>query len=295
MRTHFDCIPCFIRQALDAVRMVISDEAIQEEVLREILGLVSGMDLNVSPPVMGQRIHHSIKEKTNHADPYKKHKEHSNWLALKLYPWMRSYVDDAKNPDEAALQLAIAGNVIDLGINTRVDESDIHKSIEEALNTPLNGNEKEFFQAVSEARKILYLADNAGEIVFDKLLIEQLPYKKVTVAVRGFPIINDATMTDAQAVGLAKLVEVIDNGSDAPGTILSECSHEFQKYFGEADLIIAKGQGNYETLSDEEKDIFFLLKAKCPVIAEHAGCSLNALILKRSAFRSTKRAVTAQV
>ena len=275
--------------------MVTSDEVIQEEVLREILGLVSRMDLNMSPPLMGQRIHRIIKEKTNQADPYKKHKESSNWLGLKLYPGMRSYVEEAKNPKEAAVQLAIAGNVIDLGVNSRVAESDIHKSIEEALNTPLNGNEKEFFQAISEARKILYLADNAGEIVFDKLLIEQLPIEKVTVAVRGFPIINDVTITDAQAVGLTKLVKVIDNGSDAPGTILAECSPEFQKRFHEADLIIAKGQGNYETLSDEEKDIFFLLKAKCQVIAEHAGCLLGDVILSRSAFGSTKSAVTAQV
>jgi damage-control phosphatase, subfamily I len=293
MRSHFECVPCFLRQALEGVRMITSDEAVHEKVLREVLSLMGHMDFDMSPPVMGQQIHRVIKRETKQSDPYKEQKERSNWLVQKMYPWMCSYVADAKNSREAVLQLAIAGNIIDLGVYNKVDESDIHKSIEKALQTPLEGNEKEFFQAVAKAKKILYLADNAGEIVFDKLLLEQMPLEKVIVAVRGFPIINDATLIDAEAVGLTRLVKVIDNGSDAPGTVLADCSSEFRNEFQRADLIVAKGQGNYETLSDEVKDIFFLFKAKCPVIAQHAGCLLDTLVLSRSAANKNLKAIVA--
>ena len=128
-------------------------------------------------------------------------------------------------------------------------------------------------------KKFCTLTDNAGEIVFDRLLIEQLPAENITVVVRGKPVINDAMMEDASIAGLPQIVEVINNGSDAPGTILESCSEKFRHRFEKADLIIAKGQGNYETLSDVDKNIFFLLKVKCPVIAEHLGCEIDAIIL----------------
>jgi uncharacterized protein with ATP-grasp and redox domains len=109
-----------------------------------------------------------------------------------------------------------------------------------------------------------------------------LPEEKVTVAVRGRPVINDATRADAEAAGLTERVEVIDNGTDIPGTILPECSDFFRSRFESADLVISKGQGNYETLSDVEKDIFFLLKAKCPVVAMDLGAELDSVVLRRS-------------
>jgi uncharacterized protein with ATP-grasp and redox domains len=125
----------------------------------------------------------------------------------------------------------------------------------------------------------LYLADNAGEIAFDRLLVERISPGRVTLAVRGAPVINDATLADAQAVGLDKIVEVIDNGSDAPGTILDDCHSDFRRRFAGADLIIAKGQGNYETLSDGPGNLFFLFKAKCPVIADHIGQPVGTQIM----------------
>jgi hypothetical protein len=137
-------------------------------------------------------------------------------------------------------------------------------------------------ESIDSAKNILYLGDNCGEIVFDRLLIEQLPLDKVTFVVRGGPIINDATMGDARETGMTELVNVIDNGSNIPGTVLEKCSKEFRECFVDADLIIAKGQGNYETLSSCEKNIFFLLQAKCPVISGHIGCEQGSFIVKRS-------------
>jgi len=183
---------------------------------------------------------------------------------------------------ETAVRLAIAGNIIDLGVKTSIKESNVEKVIRDCLTADFDNQQVEGFRnAVSRAEKIFYLADNAGEIVFDRLLIEQLPAEKVTVVVKGSPVINDATMEDAEFAGLTEMVEVIDNGSDAPGTILKTCSRIFRNRFEEADLIIAKGQGNYETLSDVDKNIFFVLKAKCPVIARDLGCEVGEMIFRK--------------
>jgi uncharacterized protein with ATP-grasp and redox domains len=282
MRTCLDCIPCFFRQALDSVRLATDDAVVHERLLREVLRAVSEMDLRQAPPAMGQRIHRLIRGLTRQPDPYREVKHRFNRSALELLPKLKVRVAHSANPLEAALRLAIAGNTMDMGVNSHLDETHVHEAIEDALSAPLDGDVGGFFEALSGAQRILYLADNAGEIVFDRLLLEQMPVEKVTVAVRGSPVINDVTIADTQAAGIPGLVEVIDNGSDAPGTILDDCSAEFRRRFDKADLIIAKGQGNYETLNDVPKDIFFVLKAKCPVIARHLGCRVGSLILRRS-------------
>jgi uncharacterized protein with ATP-grasp and redox domains len=285
MRTFFDCIPCLLRQALDSVRMVTADETAHEQTLRAVLRKVSEIDLRQSPPAMAQRIHRLIRKLADQRDPYREIKDRFNRVALEIYPELNTHVESSANPVETALRLAIAGNVIDMGINSHLDESHVHEAIEHALTSPFDADVEGFSVTVSKAKNILYLTDNAGEIVFDRLLLGRLPLKQVTVAVKGSPVINDATIDDARAAGITEMVEVIDNGSDAPGTILSDCSEAFRQRFARADLIIAKGQGNYETLSDADKNIFFVLKAKCPVIARDLGCSVGSLILRRSSHK----------
>jgi uncharacterized protein with ATP-grasp and redox domains len=282
MKTSLDCIPCFLRQALDAARVASPDHAVQERILREVLRWSGEMDLNQPPPVIGQRLHRRLREITGVEDPYRAAKDRFNQIAMSLLPGLKATVAAAPDPLAVAVRLAIAGNVIDMGIAAGVTEQDVHRSISEALAVPPFPMLNEFRQAVASARGILYLADNAGEIVFDRLLIEQLSPARVTLAVRGSPVINDATVADARSVGLHEIVEIIDNGSDAPGTILGDCSQEFIRRFGAADLILAKGQGNFETLSDEPHNIFFLFKAKCPVIAAHAGRPVGSYVLARS-------------
>ena len=280
MRTYFDCVPCFVRQVLDSVRMTTDDEQIQEKVLREALYLGSKMDLSQSPPAMAQKIHRFIREITGVKDPYLEVKNRFNKLALQMYPELKQQVETSADPLETAVRLAIAGNIIDFGVNSVVEQSQVEKTIAESLTEPLDMEAmEEFREATSQAEDILYLGDNTGEIVFDRLLIEQLPYEKITFAVKGGPILNDATMEDAQVVGLTDIVNVIDNGSDAPGTILESCSEAFRRRFDKSDLIIAKGQGNYETLSDIDKNVFFMLQPKCVVLARHLGCEIGSLVL----------------
>ena len=283
MRIYLDCIPCFVRQALGAARLATDNEQIHEQVVREVLVLAKDIDMSQSPPVMGQKIHRLIREVVGMEDPYHKIKKHFNNLALALYPELRKLVIGSEDPLETAIRLAIAGNIIDFGVNSKLQESELEKTISECLASEFSDMQlKPFQQAVNEAEEILYIADNAGEIIFDRLLIEQLPIEKVTVVVKGRPVINDATMKDAEVAGLTRIVEVIDNGSDAPGTILEDCSDYFRGGFARADLVIAKGQGNYETLSEVNKNIFFILKAKCFVIARDLECDVGEMILRRS-------------
>jgi uncharacterized protein with ATP-grasp and redox domains len=285
MKTFVDCIPCLVRQALDSVRLVTDDEAVHKELLRTVLRAISDMDLRQSPPTMGQRIHRLIRTLTGQRDPYREMKTAHNHLALQIYPTLKTRVEQSEHPLQTAIRLAIAGNVIDMAVNSRLSERHVRDGIDRALTLPFEGNVQEFSRAISKAERILYLADNAGEIVLDRLLIEQMPMKKLTVVVRGSPVINDATMIDAETAGITELVETIDNGSDAPGTLLDDCSEAFRERFNSVDVIIAKGNGNYETLSEVDRDIFFALKVKCSVIARDLGCPVDTLVLQRSAQR----------
>jgi uncharacterized protein with ATP-grasp and redox domains len=280
MKPFFDCIPCLIRQSIAAVRLVTRDERVHEQVLREVLQAASGMDLRQPPAAMSQVVHRRIRKLCQNGDPYRTSKARFNRLALDLLPTFRHRLEEAPDPWNAAVRLAIAGNVMDLGVKGGLSEAEIGDSIDRSLNEFLDGSTAEFAASVQQARSILYLTDNAGEIVFDRLLIERMPREKVTVGVRGLPVINDATLEDAEQAGVTQLVQVIDNGSDAPGTLLSDCSEAFQRHFADADLIIAKGQGNYETLRESSKRIYFLLRVKCSVIAQDIGRSVGTMVLR---------------
>jgi uncharacterized protein with ATP-grasp and redox domains len=282
MRVFLDCFPCFLRQTLDAVRFVTKDERVHERVVRQVLRLVNNIDAGQTPPAIGQQIHRVIRQMTGNADPYRQRKHDSNRFAMKLYPQLKQRVTDANHPLEIAVRLAIAGNVMDFGVYSTLDNAEVMKAVDRALVDGLDtACLEEFTQAVSEAREILYLGDNAGEIVFDRLLIEELPAGKVTFAVKGAPVLNDAIREDAEMVGLTRVAEVVENGSDAPGTILEDCSGPFRARFDQSDLVIAKGQGNYECLSGIDKNVFFLLTVKCPVIARDLGCNVGQTILRR--------------
>lgn len=289
MQIYLECLPCFIRQALEAARLATEDEQTHEQVLREVLRLALDMDMSQSPPAIGRQIHRVIRRQVGHRDPYRELKQRHNRFAMQLCTELRKRLNNAADPWETAIRLAIAGNIIDLGVKTDISETAIESTLNESLTADFDSQQVDAFkQAVHQAEQILYLTDNAGEIAFDRLLIEKMPTDKVTVAVKGKPVINDATREDAEMVGLTRIVEVIDNGSDAPGTILATCSRVFQDRFKEADLVIAKGQGNYETLNDSERDIFFILKAKCPVIARDLHCAVGDMILQMRSKMSAR-------
>jgi uncharacterized protein with ATP-grasp and redox domains len=223
-------------------------------------------------------------------DPFKEVKQRYNKIALGLYESLKKKIAQSEDPLETAARLAIAGNVIDFGIYSAID---IEGTVERALGEPLSVDHTAAFkEAVKRAKDVLYLLDNAGEAVFDRLLIEELisQGKKVTAVVKAAPIINDCTMEDAREVGLAEVCEVVDNGSDAVGTILETTSEEFRKFYEGAGLVISKGQGNFETLLDQrgtssplgdppKKEIYFLFQSKCGVVSRVLGLPEGSMLL----------------
>jgi len=279
MKTYLDCIPCFFRQGLEAARMVTQDEVKQKKVLVKIAEVIPKFPLNSTPPEMGRIIHRIVRQLTESTDPYKEIKKHHNKTALKLYPELKERIAKAKDPLLLAIKVATAGNIIDLGANSNINiEDEIEKIFHQDFAI---FDYARFKKILKEVDQILYIGDNAGEIVFDRLLIENFK-KKVTYVVRDKPIINDITMDDAIFCRMNEVAKVISSGCDAPGIILKDCSDEFLDHYKKAGLIISKGQGNYETLSDVQKPIFFLLKAKCPVIARELKCKVGDIVLKRS-------------
>jgi hypothetical protein len=268
--------------------MATDDVAVQRRVLDEAAKLLPTIPLDATPIDIGQLIHRLVREVTGVANPYKRVKRESNDLGLKLYSYLKSEIEASEDPLLTALNIAGAGNIIDFGPKMELDNNGsidqiLKESFDRALqNQPDLYQYSSFKQKLEDVGQILYLGDNTGEIVCDKLLIEQLIKlgKKVTFVVRGEPTINDATLEDASYVGLDKLTAVISNGSDAPGTRLEDCSLEFRQLFDDSKLIISKGQGNFEGLSEVPAPIFFLFKVKCPVIAREVEANIGSIVLK---------------
>jgi len=279
MKAYLDCYSCFFNQALKTSRMITSDEKKIWKILNEVSLSIPKIPFGATPAEIGREVYRIISEQTGVEDPYKKIKEKNTQQALSLYPELKKLINSSNERLKTAVRLSIAGNVIDFGANT---DFDLPRDIETILSQDFSINHyQEFCEVLDNAKNVLYLADNAGETVFDRILIEEL-HKPVIYAVREKPIINDATREDALLAGIDEVSEILSSGCDAPGSILKFCSDEFLEVYRSADLIISKGQGNYEALSDEERPIFFLLKAKCRVVARDIGVEEGSIILASS-------------
>ena len=277
MKTYLDCLPCFLDQALRAARMATNDQIKIKAVLDAVSMMLPTISLESTPPETGRLIYQKVHEITKNQDPYREVKDRSTREALSLYPHMKNLLEKSDDGLLMAIRMAIAGNVIDFGPNRAFD---MKEEIETTRSKAFAVCDYEQFKtALAQSGRILYIGDNAGECVFDRVLLETMN-KPATYVVREKPVINDATLEDAQQAGINSAVELISSGTDAPGTLLETCSDRFIRRYHEAELIISKGQGNYEALSNQHQNIFFLLKAKCPVIAEHMGLPVGSIIFK---------------
>ncbi len=277
MKTYLDCLPCFMSQALRAGRIATKDEEKIKELLDDVGCMLKDIPMESTPPETGDLIYKKVREITGVEDPYKRIKEFHIKEALALYPKLKQLINNSPNKLLTAIRIAIAGNVIDLGVGK---EFNILEDVEKILvqKFAIFDFEKFKFQ-LKKAESILYLGDNAGESVFDRILIEEMG-KPVTYIVREVPVINDVTIEDAISSGLNNVAEIISSGSSAPGTILDLCNDAFLENFNNADMIISKGQGNYEGLSNVDRSVCFLLKAKCQVIANNLQVKENDIVLK---------------
>ena len=280
MKTYYECIPCFLKQTVHALDAI--DPLHHEAVLKKVLHKLGDTDFSFSPPEMVQKVFEVVEAYCGKKDYYAVAKEKSNKYIMDMYDELSGMISNSADPFDTAMRLAIAGNIIDFGAKHDFSDKLIHVEIEKVLaSNEISSNLLK--DEVKKAKKILYIGDNTGEIVFDKLFIEQLPIEKITYAVRGEAVLNDVLMEDAEMVGLTDMLPVISNGSALlPGTVLEQCSPEFRKLFFEADLIISKGQGNYETMSAIEHNIIFLLMIKCPVIGRDIGYKTGSFVVKQS-------------
>ncbi len=277
MKTYFECIPCFMQQAFRAGKMTAKDDNQLKTILDETGCLIKTFSMQSTPAEYGAEVYRIVREITGVEDPYKKIKEQSIKEAKELYPELKQIIEQSENRLLKAVRIAIAGNIIDFGVNKKFSlKEDVSKILKQDFAVL---DFEKFKHSAEKAKTILYIGDNAGESVFDKLLIEEFD-AKVIYAVRENPIINDATYEDAVNSGLDEVATIFSSGVKAPGTILNQCNDEFMKLFQSADLVISKGQGNYEGLSDVDRPLFFLLKAKCEVIAKDLGVDKNDIILK---------------
>ncbi|RKD20894.1 hypothetical protein SAMN02745883_01628 [Caminicella sporogenes DSM 14501] len=277
MKIYLDCIPCFFRQILEAARMNTNDEKLQKKILMEAVKIVANIDNYKTSPEIGRDMHKLVKKIVGIEDSYKSLKKRCIEKADKLYPDMKRFLYKQNDRLYTALKISVVGNIMDAAIYGE-------KSLEENF---LKEFYKEFKiceieklrEKLNKASKILIIGDNAGETVFDRILVEELSQFEVIYAVRSKPIINDVTIEEAYDSKLDYGAKIVSTGCDAPGVVLDECSEEFKKIYNSADVIISKGQGNYETLSDEGRGIFFLLKAKCPVVAKDIGVNVNDYVM----------------
>ncbi|WP_461461417.1 damage-control phosphatase ARMT1 family protein [Methanobrevibacter sp.] len=283
MKVNYDCAPCFMRQAKDVLDEITDDEDVKVEVMSSVFKLLAeeyykGANSNWT----GSKIHRLIKDQTNSEDPYYLRKKQSNEMAKSFMGEIYNILKE-DNSLETSVKIAIVGNIIDFGAYPK--DTDFKHLIEINLNKDLKINQTDLLEdALRKHNKLLYLVDNAGEIVFDKILLEKIKSYDLDIilAVKEAPIVNDACMTDALEARLDEYAEIVSTGEDTVGIVYEELSDDFRKIFDEADFIISKGLGNFEGLTEidlSDKDVFYLACAKCPVSSRLIGIDLGEMFL----------------
>ena len=279
MKVYYECAPCFLRQAKEALDLATDNQSLKMEIMEELVGVVyNDFHKEAVSNVVGTKIHRIIKDRTGNEDPYLLEKRKGNEIALKFLPKIKEILNNEEGL-ETYIKAAITGNLIDfgaLGVNF-----DVERAIDQNMKKEIALNQiPELENELKSAKNVLYLADNSGEIVFDKLLIEKLKdYDvEVTVALKEKPILNDAGIEDAVQIGLDEVAKLVSTGTDSIGILYADISEEFKETFQEADLVISKGLGNYEGLTEmelEDKPVFCLFNAKCTPVAKSAGVNLR--------------------
>jgi uncharacterized protein with ATP-grasp and redox domains len=280
MKSDLECLECLVKQGLNTIRLVTSDEKIQRNVLDRIAERIPQCDLNLSPAFISKFVYDIVSEVTGLRDPYQENKKQTNEEALNLLPKLEKFVREAADPLIAALHIAVAGNIIDLGIG---HEFDLENDVVRILNSKfIIDDTDDFKRELIAGRKLMYIGDNSGEIVFDRIFVQELLKYKLDIlfVVKSGPVINDATLEDARVAGITDIVPVIGTGSDDIGINFDRASEEFLKAFNTTDLVLAKGQGNFETLEGSPQNTFFLLKTKCNVIARELGVKNGEIVFK---------------
>lgn len=276
MKTELTCIQCLVGNAINAARMMTDDPALREEIVKHSLRDIADFNTEQPPTAMARRILEYASAQTGITDPYRDQKDSSTILAKKMLNRFMEETDHDFNDFETLVRLAIAGNIIDFGVNCNLNMDYASSVIEEAFRKKIDMESlRNAEKAIGRAGKILYLLDNCGEAVFDSLLVRKYQ-DKITLSVKGKPILNDVTRRELKDSGFDGFpAKIVDTGDCTPGVSLKDSSEEFLQAYRECDLIVSKGQGNFETLIGTEKPVIFLFMAKCNIVAEYLKTEKN--------------------
>ncbi len=282
MKIHYECFACAANQCQKIVEMGTDDLKLRKRGVIEAAKLMARINENSIPAVFGSEVFLGVYRVIGKDDPFREYKDLSNRQAEKVVSDLEGESIDLKT----ALKLAIIGNVIDFAVGYSPEriEEDVEAMLGEELYVD---HSDELFERLEKAKTLLYLTDNCGEIYFDRLFIRKLkkafPHLEIYVAAKEGPIINDATVEELKKAGFEEFAEIISTGTRIVGVPLDRISDEFREVFEKADVIIAKGQGNFETLSEIKDDrVFYLLKAKCRPIARELGVPQGSMVCLRS-------------
>lgn len=277
MQMSLECIPCIVNSFLRLFKSGFMPDSVQAAAMRRLLSYLSKADFNAPPPVLGQAMHRMIRDILGNPDPYRDVKDRYNQMMLNRYDEFMKLVSEAEDPFDKAMRLAIAGNAIDFGPQHLLD---VNETIQRVLIADLAIDDSPRLRdELRDAKQVLYIGDNCGEIVFDRLFLKTLDHPGLTFCVRGAPVINDATREDALAVGIDKYARIITTGDDAPGVVWETSSDTFKACFRDADVIIAKGQGNLEGLLGMDANLYFMLVTKCEPVARKIDVQPNQFII----------------
>ncbi len=285
MKIHDECIPCVISQAIKVAN--ITGVKNKEVLLKNIFKYLSKMSfLSTTPEIIGD-LFEMIKKYSGNDDPYKETRTYYNNLFLEMIPKYEYKINGSEDPFFKAVQYAIVGNIIDFNPIHNLFLDDIYETFEKMEQLDFAINDSKILESdCIHANSLLYLGDNCGEICMDLILIKKIkelnPALQITYGVRGKPVVNDSIKEDAYHVGMQQYATIMDNGDGSLGTVLSRVSSEFKEVYNKADMIISKGQANYECLSEEKKNIYFLLMTKCEVIANDIGVESGKMVCMKN-------------
>jgi len=282
MNITLDCLPCFVRHTIEVMRSFTVEAGLADAVVRDVIRQMAEVDFALTPPEFAAEVHAMIRSRLGIADPYLQIKRDANRFAARLIPELEKRLEKSSDRLRQALLYSIAGNIIDSGVSAVTPDSEVMQSIEMAESqSPAIDHSEKLLRELRRAEKIVILGDNAGEIYFDRLLLQELKKDNITYIVKGSPILNDALHEDAIEAGIDRYSRVLDTGVAIPGTVLRKCPPAVLQAIDAADVIVSKGQANFETMGEcADPRVFFTLRAKCHVIAREIGVPQGSFVIK---------------